>query len=171
MGLELTSSYFRGSAVDTSGNPHARPGNTLLATLRLDRRMENVRAALRFSYGRPGVSLTGEGLTITDGTSARLFEVTGTVGFRVGGLGPSGAVEVDIGPTLHSWKVSSDVRTRVGGLVAGTYEWPVSTRFTGAVRIEGTLSQSWFDAGDLPPEYERQVTWRFGWGVGLRYGL
>jgi hypothetical protein len=26
-----------------------------------------------------------------------------------------------------------------------------------------------FDAGDLPPEYERQVTWRHGVGLGLRY--
>jgi hypothetical protein len=42
---------------------------------------------------------------------------------------------------------------------------------SGAVRLEGTFSKSWFDAADLPPEYERQVTWRIGWGVGLRYRL
>ena len=171
IGLELMSSYYRGTAVDTSGNPHARPGNAVMPTLHLDTRMSSVRVALRMSYSKPGVSLTGQGVTITDRSSDKLFEATGTVGFRVGGIGPSGAMVVDIGPTLHLWKAVPETRTRVGGLVAGTYEWPVGERFTGAIRIESILSKSWFDETDLPPEFRRQATWRFGWGVGLRYRL
>ena len=171
IGLELMNTYYRGSAVDTSGNPHVRPGNALMPTLHLDTRINSVRVALRMSYGKPGLSLTGQGVTITDRTSDQLFEATGTVGFRVGGIGPSGAIVVDIGPTLHLWKATPETRTRLGGLVAGTYEWPVSERFTGAIRIESILSKSWFDEADLPPEYRRQATWRFGWGVGLRYSL
>lgn len=135
VGLDLTSSYYRGSAVDTSGNPHARPGNALMATLHLDRSIAKVRAALRVSYGKPGFSLTGKGLTITDRTYGQLFEAAGSVGFQVGGIGPSGAVRLYIGPSLHLWKAADEMRTRVGGLVATTYEWPVSNRFTGAVRI------------------------------------
>ena len=171
LGLELLSSYYGGSAVYTSGNPHARPGNAVMPTLHLDTRLSSVRVALRMSYGKPGVSVTGQGVTITDRTSDKLFEATGTVGFRVGGIGPSGAVVVDAGPTLHLWKATPETRTRVGGLVAGTYEWPVSARFTGAIRLESIFSKSWFDEADLPPEFRRQVTWRFGWGVGLRYRL
>ena len=102
---------------------------------------------------------------------SELFEWTGTVGFRVGGIGPSGAIVVDLGPTLHLWKSTPETRTRVGGLLAGTYDWAVSERFSGAIRIESILSKSWFDEADLPPEYRRQVTWRYGWGVGLRYRL
>lgn len=171
LGLELMNSYYRGSAVDTSGNPHVRPGNALMPTLHLDTRINSMRVALRMSYSKPGLSLTGQGVTITDRTSDYLVEATGTVGFRAGGIGPSGAIVMDVGPTLHVWKATPETRTRVGGLVAGTYEWPVSERFTGAIRIEGILSKSWFDETDLPPEYRRQATWRFGWGVGLRYRL
>ena len=171
IGLELMNTYYRGTAVDTSGNPHARPGNAAMPTLHLDTRVQSVRVALRMSYGKPGLSLTGQGVTITDRSSDELFEWTGTAGFRVAGVGPSGAIVVDLGPTLHVWKSTPETRTRVGGLVAGTYEWPVSNRFSGAVRFEGIMSKSWFDETDLPPEYRRQATWRYGWGVGLRYRL
>ena len=171
IGLELMNSYYRGSAVDTSGNPHARPGNALMYTLHLDTRLSGTRLALRLGYGKPGLSLSGEGITITNRTTDKLFEAIGTVGFRAGGIGSSGAIVVDVGPTLHVWKSTPETRTRLGGLVAGSYEWPVSERFSGAVRIEGVFSKSWFDATDLPPEFERQATWRYGWGVGLRYRL
>lgn len=171
IGLELMNSYYRGSAVDTSGNPHVRPGDALMPTLHLDTKISRVRVAVRLAYGKPGLSLTGEGVTITDRTTDKLYEAVGTVGFRAGGVGPSGAVVVDVGPTLHVWKATPETRTRVGGLVAGSYEWVVSERLTGAVRVESMLSKSWFDETDLPPEYRRQVTWRYGWGVGLRYRL
>lgn len=172
VGLEVVNTYYRGSAVDTSGNPHARPGNAAMAALQLDRQFGNVRGAFRFAYGKPGFSVTGEGVTISDRTQGQVVEAAGTVGFRVGGIGPSGAVRLDLGPSLHLWKVGDNQqRSRLGGLAATTYEWSVSQRFTGAVRLEGMVSESWFDATDLPPEYERQVTWRYGWGVGLRYRL
>ena len=171
IGLELMNTYYRGSAVDTSGNPHARPGNAAMPTLHIETKVNDVRIALRLSYGKPGLSLTGQGVTITDKSSDKLYEALGTVGFHVGGIGPSGAIVVDVGPTLHVWKASPETRTRIGGLVAGSYEWPVSERFTGAVRIEGIFSKSWFDEADLPPEFRRQATWRYGWGVGLRYRL
>ena len=171
LGLELMNTYYRGTAVDTSGNPHARPGNAAMPAIHLDRRFDKVRVALRMAYGKPGLSLTGQGVTITDRSSDKLYEFMGTVGFRVGGIGPSGAIVVDVGPSLHLWKSTPETRTRVGGLLAGTYEWPVSNRFSGAVRLESIFSKSWFDEPDLPPEYRRQATWRYGWGVGLRYRL
>jgi hypothetical protein len=31
--------------------------------------------------------------------------------------------------------------------------------------------KSWFDAGDVPPDFERRATWRYGVGLGLRYRL
>jgi hypothetical protein len=67
--------------------------------------------------------------------------------------------------------VGDEIRARAGGLAAASYEWPVAGRFSGAVTLEGAVSKSWFAAADLPPEYERQVTWRYGVGLGLRYRL
>jgi hypothetical protein len=130
-----------------------------------------MRAAFRLSYGKPGFSLTGEGLTITDKNAGELIEAAALLSFRVEGIGPSGAIRAELGPALHLWKVGDEIRARVGALAATAYEWPVAGKFSAAVRLEGTLSKSWFDAADLPPEYERQVTWRYGVGLGLRYRL
>lgn len=171
LGLELATTHYRGSARDTSGNPHARPGDAVTLGLRLDRRVSQMRAAFRLSYGKPGFSLTGEGLTITDKNAGELIEAAALLSFRVGGIGPSGAIRAELGPALHLWKVGDEIRARVGALAATAYEWPVAGKFSAAVRLEGTLSKSWFDAADLPPEYERQVTWRYGVGLGLRYRL
>jgi hypothetical protein len=90
---------------------------------------------------------------------------------RVGGIGPSGAIRVELGPALHLWDFDGEYRTRFGGIGAAAYEWPVSKRFTGAVRLEGMVSPSWFETTELPPEFERQLTWRYGFALGLRYRL
>jgi len=89
----------------------------------------------------------------------------------VGGIGPSGAVRIELGPALHLWDFDGEYRTRLGGIGALAYEWPVSSRFIGGIRLEGMLSKSWFDATEVPPEFERQLTWRYGVGLGLRYRL
>ncbi len=171
IGTELMNSYYHGTAVDTSGNPHARPGDGLAAAFRIERSIKSLGAAVRLSYGKPGFSITGQGVTINDKTMNKLIEAAALLGFRVGGIGPSGAIRAELGPALHLWKVGDETRSRVGAVVGATYEWPVAGRLAGAVRVEGALSKSWFDATDLPPEYRRQVTWRFGWGAGLQYRL
>jgi len=93
------------------------------------------------------------------------------VNFQVVGIGSSGAIRAEVGPSLHLWKSGDENRTRAGAVGAVAYEWPLVKRIFGAIRLEGMLSKSWFDAGDLPSEYERQVTWRYGVGLGLRYRL
>lgn len=171
IGVELTPAHYGGSARDTSGNPHARPGDAVSVGLRVDRRMGQMGATLRLSYGKPGLSLSGEGLTITDKTAGQLLECVGLMSFRVGGIGPSGAIRAELGPALHLWKVGDEIRTRVGVLTAMAYEWTIVGKLSGALRTEGTLSKSWFDATDLPSEYRRQATWRYGVGLGLHYRL
>jgi hypothetical protein len=110
-------------------------------------------------------------VSITDKTTGRLVEAASLLSTQVGGIGSSGAIRAELGPALHLWDFDGEVRTRVGVVGAAAYEWPVSSRFTGAVRLEGILSPSWFNATDVPPEFERRVTWRYGMSVGLRYRL
>jgi hypothetical protein len=100
-----------------------------------------------------------------------LIEVATLVAVRVRGIGPSGAIRAETGPALHLWKVGDDFRSRIGALGAVAYEWPVAGRFSGAIRLEGTVSKSWFEEGDLPPEYDLRLTWRYGMTLGLRYRL
>jgi len=171
VGLELGAAQYGGSARDTSGNPHAGPGGATTVGLRVERSIGRLRGALRLSYGKPGFSVSGEGIRITDKTAGQLIESAALVSFRVGGIGPSGAVRAELGPALHLWKVGDEFRARLGAVGAAAYEWPVAGRFSGAIRLEGALSKSWFDAADLPPEYERRVTWRYGVTSGLRHRL
>jgi len=173
VGLELATIRYGGSARDTSGTPNVRPGDATTLGLRLERGFGKWSGALKVSYGKPGLSFSGEGLTVTDKTSGELIEAAALWGVhlsRVGG-GPSGAIRAELGPTLHLWKFGDEIRLRAGAQAAVAYEWPIAGRFAGALRVEGLLSPSWFDAADLPPDYERRLTWRYGVALGLRYRL
>jgi hypothetical protein len=174
VGLELGSARYGGSARDTSsgtGPPGFRPGDGAMAGVRLERAMGRFGAALRASMGKPGLATSGGDLTIIDESVGQLFEVATLVAVRVGGIGPSGAIRAELGPALHLWDVGDETRSRIGAVGAVAYEWPVAGggRVSGAIRLEGALSKSWFDAGDLPPEYELRATRRYGVTLGLRY--
>jgi hypothetical protein len=174
IGFEVGAARFGGSAHDTSngsGPPRWRPGDVPTIGLRLERSLGRFGVALKGSYGKPGLSAIGQGLIVTDKSSGQLVEVATIVAVRVGGIGPSGAVRAEVGPALHLWKFGDDMHSGVGALGALAYEWPVAGRFSGAVRLEGTLSKSWFEEGDLPPEYDLRLTWCYGVTLGLRYRL
>ncbi len=171
VGLGLTATHYRGAARDTSGNPNARPGDATMVGVRFERSVGHARVGLHLSYGKPGFSLTGHGLTITDRTAGQLFEAAAPLNFRVGGIGPSGAVRAEVGPTLLLWKVGDEIRSRVGASGGVAYEWSVTGRLLGVIRTEGMLSRSWFDENDLPPEYVRRMTWRYGVSLGVSYRL
>lgn len=174
IGFDARVNHYRGSAHDTSGThvtSEGRPGNGATVGLQLDRRWHRVGAVVRASYTNTGFTVSGNDISVTDRTTGRLLEFSTLVSTRVGGIGSSGAVRAELGPALHLWDFSGEIRSRVGGLAAAVYEWPIAKRFTGSVRLEGMLSPSWFDAADVPPEFERRVTWRYGVGLGLRYRL
>jgi hypothetical protein len=174
VGLEIGATRYRASARDTSQSHVAsegHPGDATAIGMRFSWTGQRIGLAVRAAYAKPGLAVTGEGVTLTDKTSGSLLEFTSLLTTKVGGIGPSGAVRAELGPSLHLWNLDDEIRARVGATVAAAYEWPVAGRFSGAVRVEGVLSKSWFDAGDVPPEFERRVTWRYGVGLGLRYRL
>lgn len=173
VGADISTSRYGGSSYDTSGTHvtrHGRPGDGTMFQLRVGRNWRRFGIALRAARAKPGLAVTGQGLNLTDKNSGGLLEVALNGSARVGGIGSSGAVRFELGPALHLWRFE-DVRSRLGANGAVAYEWIVAGRFTAAVRLEGVLSRSWFDAGDVPPEYERRVTWRYGVGLGLKYRL
>jgi len=174
VGIEIGAARFGGSARDTAnaGGPSQwRPGDATTIGLRLERSMGPVGVALRGTYGKPGLTGSGQGLSVSDKTSGESIELATLVAVRVGGIGPSAAVRAEVGPALHLWKFGDDLRWRVGALGAAAYEWPVAGRFTGAIRLEGAVSKSWFEEGDLPPAYDLRLTWRYSVTAGLRYRL
>jgi hypothetical protein len=174
LGVDLGTARYGGSAHDTAntGAPAQwRPGDVTTIGLRVDRRLGRLGVGLKASYGKPGLTGAGQGLTITDKTAGELIEVATLVAVRVGGIGPSGVVRAELGPALHLWKFGDDMRSRFSALGTVAYEWPVAGRFSGAIRAEGMMSRSWFEEGDLPPEYDLRLTWRYGVTLGLRYRL
>ena len=174
VGVELATTRYGGSSHDTSSSHVAsqgRPGDATAISVRLGRNWRRYGIAIRAVYAKPGLAVAGENINLTDKTTGDLFEIVPLLSTRVGGIGPSGAVRLELGPALHLWNLDGDMHARVGALGAAAYEWPVAGGFSGTVRLEGVLSRSWFDPGDTPPEFERRVTWRYGVGLGLRYRL
>ena len=173
VGVEVSTNRYGGSSHDTS-NTHAasdgHPGDATAWHLRVGKNWQRFGLALRAGHSKPGLAVTGQGVNVTDKTAGSLSEIAALGSVRVGGIGPSGAVRVELGPALHLWSFE-DTRSRVGASASAVYEWLLAGRFGGAIRLEGMLSESWFDPGDVPPEYERRATWRYGVGLGLRYRL
>ena len=173
-GAEISVTRYGGSSHDTTSTHTAsqgRPGDATMLHLRVGRNWRRYGIAVRLARAKPGLAVTGEGLNLTDKRSGGLTELAAIASTRVGGIGPSGAVRMELGPALHLWSTDDGVRSRVGANGAVAYEWLFVGRVTASVRLEGMLSKSWFDPSDLPPEFERQVTWRYGVGLGLRYRL
>jgi len=174
VGLEINPTHYRGSsraATDSSGPTRVRPADATTFGVRVDRAIRRVRLGVQVSYATVGLTAAAPKLSLTDKSSGEVFEGQLLLNFQVAGIGSSGAVRIELGPSLHLWKAESESRSRAGGVAAVAYEWPVTNRFSGAIRLEGMLSKSWFEPGDLPSELERQVTWRYGVGLGLRYRL
>lgn len=174
IGFEISTTHYRASSRDTtnSGGPETfRPASATRWGVRMDRAIGRARLGLQASYARVGLTAAGPGLTLIDNSTGQLLEGQLVMNFQVVGIGSSGAIRAEVGPSLHLWKSGDELRSRAGALAAAAYEWPIASRVSGAIRLEGTISKSWFDAGDLPPEYERQATWRYGVGLGLRYRL
>lgn len=174
VGVEVGAQYYRGSSEDTSsvgGGGRLRPGDATTIAIRLDRRLGGLGLALRASYGAAGILGEQGPVAIADKSTGQVIEVATLVAVQVGGIGPSGALRAELGPALHLWNIDGEVRARIGALGAMGYEWPVAGRFSGAVRLEGTVSRSWFEANELPPELDLRLTWRYGVTLGLRYRL
>ena len=174
IGLEWMTTAYRGSSHDTSSShvtSNARPGGGSAFALRISKQGHKIGMALRLAAATPGFAISGHEINLTDRTTGRLFEAATFVTTRVGGIGPSGAVRVELGPALHLWDFDGEYRARAGALGALAYEWPVASRFGGAIRLEGGVSKSWFDADEVPPEFERRLTWRYGVSLGLNYRL
>lgn len=173
IGLDMTATRYAGStrAVADTGVRLA-PAPSLLGSVRIERLARRWAAALRIGYAKTGIRGFREPVSVTDQSVGELVEAGILVGFQVGGIGPSGAVKVELGPALLLWDSGDgqfDSRLAAAGALA--YEWTLAGKLSGAIRLEGLLSPSWFEAGELPAELERVSTRRYGVSLGLRYRL
>ncbi|MGH7530146.1 MAG: hypothetical protein ACREMN_07160 [Gemmatimonadales bacterium] len=172
VGVEVAATRYGGTSRALSDTaPTLQPGAATMFAVRLDRRFGRWGVVVRAAAGNPGLRAWIADFALEDRSDGSAIEPSAAVTYRVGGIGPSGAVWVEVGPALPLWDIDGDIRSRWGALGAVTYEWTVAGRFRGAVRVDGLVSPSWFEPGDLPDELERRTTWRYGVGLGLRYRL
>ena len=173
VGLELGTVEFRGATRDSTGSGGAtlRPDHATTYAIRLGRAFGSWSAALRASVGTPGVAGVAPKVTFTDHTTGRLIEIAPLLGVRAAALGTEGVVRIEAGPAVDLWDINGEIRSRLAGLAAVAYEWRVTGRVLGALRVESTLGSSVFDAAELPSQLERRPTWRYGVSVSLRYRL
>src|SRR6267378_264389 len=142
IGFEISATHYRGSSHDTTGGggPSTfRPANGTNVGFRVDRALGRARLGLQASYASVGLTAAGPGLTLTDNSTGQLLEGKLLVNFQVAGIGSSGAIRAELGPSLHLWKSGDEVRRRAGATAATAYEWPVAQRLSGAIRLEGML--------------------------------
>lgn len=174
VGLDMAFTRYAGSSRDTTaqGGPRLHPAPSLMGTIVVERWTRSWGLSLRIGYANTGVRAIQETISLTDKSIGGLVEPALLFGYQVGGIGPSGAVKIQVGPALPLWTSEDDEfdgKYAVVGALA--YEWSVAGKVTGVLRVEGLLSPSWFDANELPPELQRVSTRRYGIGLGLRYRL
>src|SRR2546421_7711130 len=107
IGFEIGTIRYRGSSHDTTGSngPSTfRPANATRFGMRVDRAIGRKRLGLQVSYAAVGLTAAGPGLILTDNSTGQLLEAQLLVNFQVVGIGSSGAIRAEVGPSLHLWK-------------------------------------------------------------------
>jgi len=161
---------FGGTARDSSGAT-VGPYRPMTFGLRLDRAVGSARLELGVLYAKTGLVAEGQGVAVVQYNLGSLWEITPEVSLRVARFGTGVEARVEAGPAIDLWNFDGERRSRVGGRAAAALEWPLAGALTGSLRVSGMVSESVFDAADIPSGTERRATHRFGVAVGLRYRL
>lgn len=167
--------YFGGASRDTaagSAGEGFRPYRPVLYTLRPEWRTGRVGIALELSYGRPDIAEEGPPLTIVVHDATRLLEIAPEISVGVLRTSADVALRIHAGPVVDIWQLSGEdgVRSKPGGQLAITAEFPVVRRLRGVLRTHVVLTRGLWREGDLPPDFQLRSMHRVGLGLGLRYG-
>jgi hypothetical protein len=172
--VTLQRTGFGGTSYDTSsGGTQAsfRPGNTPAVTLRADRRIGRVALGFGIRYSRSAILLDGPDLFVGLPDEIATVEAVPEVRFRLLRSLAGASVSGYAGPVIGVWMIRDQgSRAVLGGIAGACGEFPVLDRLSLEVRAGAGVTGSLFRPGELPPEFERRLTWRTEIGLGLRYG-
>ncbi len=164
---------FGGTSYDTStGGTQSSflPGNSPAATVRLDRRFGRVALGLGIRYSRSAIVLDGKDLFVGLPGEIATVEAAPEVRVRLLRTRVGASIHGYVGPVIGIWLIRDQgTRGVLGGIGGVAGEFPVLERLSLEVRAGGGLTGSLFRPGELPPEYERRLTWRTEVGLGLHY--
>lgn len=162
---------FSGSGRDSAG-VRVGPTRATALALRLSRESPRFGFGLRILTGSTGFGATDGDLTVIQEHQLRLVEVAGLVTWQAARVGASSRLAFEAGPALDIWSPQdAATRSRVGGVAALVWAFPVTPRLDAAVRLEGALTASLLDPDDVPAGAVRRATWRRGVAFALRRRL
>jgi hypothetical protein len=164
---EVGLTAFSGSSRDSIG-VRVGPTRATAVALRFGWESPRLGVGLRVLTGSTGFGASDGDLTVIQEHQLRLIEVTGLVAWRVARVGTASRLGIEAGPALDIWTPEqASTRTRLGAVLAVVWAFPVTPRLDAAVRLEGAITRSLFDAADLPDGAERRTTWRRGVSFAL----
>ena len=165
---ELGVQSFGRSARDTAAGLDLGPTGGTAIGFRFARTGRRIGIALRFRYGTSGLAATDGNLTVTQEHAFKLYDLSSMAFWRLARLGAGTTVQIEAGPVLSIWKAKGgESRTRVGASAALALRIAMGPRYAAAMRVEGGLSPSLFDAADVPAGIERRAAWRRGVAIEI----
>ena len=167
--------WFSGGMTDTTSADLSytlTPKVTWTATA--DRTVGDFRLGIGLSYLSANFMLRGPDVELVDRTlDVREWAITALVTVPVLRVGKSGAgFSLSAGPALGLWSITGlDSRTTIGGVAALQFAAPITEGWRLVASGGGSLSESPFEATDLPAEFEPSTLWSGQVGLGVQYAF
>ncbi len=175
IGLDVGRTHTGGTSRDTaSGDDRAfRPSSSTVWSLRASRRVGDLALGVVGSYGTAGFALAGPDLLLVDRTVRFTFyELAPVIGIPLTGLGNDGQLVLTGGPVVALWRLTDQPdRTRLGARLGLSLPVWFGQALAGVVNLDGLVTPSVFEEGELPEEFIRQATWRMQLSLGLLAGF
>ena len=175
IGIDVGRAHIGGTSRDTaSGDDRAfRPSSTTVWSLHASRRVGRIALGLIGSYGTAGFALDGPDLLLVDRTVGFTFyELAPVIGIPLTGLGNDGQLVLTVGPVVELWSLTDQPdRTRLGGRLGLSLPVWFGRNLGGMVRLDGVVTPSVFEDGELPDDFILPATWRVQVSLGMLAGF
>jgi hypothetical protein len=165
---ELGIVSFGRSARDTAAGLDLGPTSATAFGFRVARSWPRMGIALRFRYGTSGLAATDGNITVIQEHAFKLYDISSLASWRLAEIAVGTTLQLEAGPVLSIWKAKGgESRARAGVSAALALRIGMGPRYIAAIRVEGGVSPSVFDATDVPTGVERRTAWRRGLAIAI----
>lgn len=175
IGVDVGRAHTGGTSRDTaSGDNRAfRSSSSTVWSVRASRQVGGLALGLVGSYGTAGFALEGPDFLVVDRTVRFTFyQLAPVIEIPLTGLGTDGRLVLTGGPVVALWRLTDQPnRTRLGGRLGLSLPVWFGQALAGVVRLDGVVTGSVFEEGELPVEFIRPATWRVQVSLGVLAGF
>lgn len=167
--------WFNGGMTDTTSTDLSYTlSPTVTWAVSADRTVGDFRLGIGLSYLSANFTLRGPDVELVDLTlDVREWAIAALVTVPLLQVGKGGAgFSLSAGPALGFWTITGlDSRTTIGGIAALQFAAPISEGWRLVASGGGSVSESPFEATDLPAEFEPSTLWGGQVGLGVQYAF